>query len=165
MKNLSVVLLFGFLLAMGCTSKPKPEGPLDYSRTFKAPYEMIWRATQQALLNYPMNINNMDTGQLQTLYITGKHRYKPPHLQDDFLPSGYQYRLNINIIRGADRSRVVLSKEARLQRDFFSPPEDLSTDGFEEKMLLYRIRREILIEMLLKREMEKQNPNQATEPV
>ncbi len=150
-------MIFGLLVA--CSSKEKSEGKLDYSRTFKAPYEMVWRATQQALLNYPMNINNMDTGQLQTLYITGKHRYQPPHMQDAILPSGYQYRLNINIVRGEKRSRVVISKEARLQRDFFSAPEEQYSDGYEEKMLLYRIRREILIEQIMKREMEKQNPN------
>ena len=104
MKPTSLLLISAFIFSLGCSSKEKVETELDYSRTFRAPYEMVWRATQQALLNYPMNINNMDTGQLQTLYITGKHRYKPPHKMDQVLPSGFQYRLNVNIIRGEERS-------------------------------------------------------------
>jgi hypothetical protein len=152
--TLSLWLLSSVLLS--CASKEKPVGPIDFSKTFQAPYEMVWRATQQALLNYPMNINNMDTGQLQTLYITGKHRYIPPHEGNKTLPSGYQYRININIIKGEKRSRVTLSKEVRMQRDFFTPPEELVSDGYEEKMLLYRIRRELIIERILQRQMEKQ---------
>ena len=141
---------FLFILAACSSTEETRDTRLDYSRTFKAPYEMVWRATQQALLNYPMNINNMDTGQLQTLFITGKHRFKPPHQEKKILPSGFQYRLNINIIRGESQSRVIISKEARLQKDFFSEPKELATDGYEEKVLLYRIKREVLIEKLLK---------------
>ena len=150
-------ILLMFLSLTACSSSSKKERALDYSRTFDAPYETVWRATQQAMLNYPMNINNMDTGQLQTLYITGKHRFKPPHKEQDVLPSGYQYRLNINIIRDEKRSRVILSKEARLQKDFFSDPREIFSDGFEEKSLMYRIKREIYIEKLLKKAMEKKS--------
>jgi outer membrane lipopolysaccharide assembly protein LptE/RlpB len=151
-KPLSLILFV--LLLGGCATQEKPEADREYSKSFRVPYESIWRATQQALLNYPMNINNMDTGQLQTLYITGKHRYRAPHSDKNPLPSGYQYRLNVNIIRGEEISRVVINKEVRLQKDFFSDPKELATDGYEEKMLLYRIKRELLIEKLLKRRME-----------
>lgn len=155
MRMFAGLLLVVCLYGTGCTTKPVHQGQLDYSRRFKAPYEMVWRATQQALLNYPMNINNMDTGQLQTLFITGKHRYKAPHQVDKILPSGYQYRLNINIVRGEQVSRVIITKEARLQKDFFSDPEELASDGYEEKMLLYRIKREILLEKLMQKQMNK----------
>lgn len=155
MKPLKLLVCLVLFLA-ACASQPdKKTGAHEYSRVFKAPYEALWRATQQALLNYPMNINNMDTGQLQTLYITGKHRYKAPHLKHKHLPSGYQYRLNISIIKGEQRSKVIVAKEARLQKDFFSEPQELHSDGFEEKAILYRIRREILIERMLKRQMSK----------
>ena len=110
-------------------------------------------------MNYPMNINNMDTGQLQTLYITGKHRYQAPHQAKKVLPSGFQYRLNINIIKGERISRVIISKEVRLQKDFFSDPKELTSDGFEEKMLLYRIKREVVLERLIKKQMDKAQGN------
>jgi outer membrane lipopolysaccharide assembly protein LptE/RlpB len=144
-----------FWFVTACSTTPDPPESLDYSRTFRVPYETLWRATQQALLNYPMNINNMDTGHLQTLYITGKHRFQPPHKKDETLPSGYQYRLNVNIIKGEKASRLVILKEVRLQKDFFSDPQELVSDGFEEKALIYRIKREIIIEKILKKQMDK----------
>lgn len=164
MKTLSLPLILSSFLFLGAcaTNEEIKTEKTDYSRVFRAPYETVWRATQQALLNYPMNINNMDTGQLQTLYITGKHRYKAPHKKRKPYPSGYQYRLNINIVKGKNASKVVISKNVRLQKDFFSDPDELGTDGFEEKALLYRIRREILIENMLKKQMEK-SQNQKSE--
>lgn len=146
--------LFIALLLSACSSTPQTSLETEYSRVYDAPFELVWRATQQALLNYPMNINNMDTGYLQTLYITGKHRYKAPHKENELLPSGFQYRLNINIQKGDERSKVIVAKESRLQVDFFSKPRELKTDGFEEKVILYRIKREITIEKLLKHNME-----------
>lgn len=154
----TLYLGFSFLIS-ACSTTEKTQN--DYSRTFNVPYETVWRATQQAMLNYPMNINNMDTGTLQTLYITGKHRYQAPHLEQDFLPSGYQYRININLVQGEKATRVVISKEVRLQKDFFSEPVDMISDGFEEKSLVYRIRREIQIENLLRKMMEKKQKPQA----
>jgi outer membrane lipopolysaccharide assembly protein LptE/RlpB len=153
------VLFLSFMLCLcHCASRSQKDLPQDYSRVFNASYESIWRATQQALLNYPMNINNMDTGNLQTLFITGKHRYIAPHESKKILPSGFQYRLNINIIKGEKRCKVIISKETRLQKDFFSDPQELMSDGYEEKALIYRIRRELIIENLLKKQMENATP-------
>lgn len=150
MKLLFRLTFVAFLTA--CSSTPEIVDT-EYSKVFNAPYDLVWRATQQALLNYPMNINNMDTGYLQTLFITGKHRYLAPHNREEILPSGYQYRLNINIERGGSRTKVLVAKEVRMQRDFFSDPSAKPSDGFEEKMILYRIKREITIEKILKKLM------------
>lgn len=158
MKSATLLILAIFLGA--CSSNSKSDDAIEYAKTFRAPYETVWRATQQALLNYPMNINNMDTGQLQTLYITGKHRFKPPHKETSVLPSGYQYRINLSIIRGEVASKVIIAKEVRLQKDFFSAPKELTSDGLEEKAIFYRIKREIFIEKLLQRQMEKQQKDQ-----
>ena len=148
--GLALILLF-----TSCSSKQKEKAPSDYSKSFRVPYETLWRATQQAMLNYPMNINNMDTGQLQTLFITGKHRYKPPHQKRSTFPSGYQYQINIQIIKGEKSSKLIVAKNVRLQKDFFSNPKELVSDGYEEKMILYRIKRELIIESVLKKQIEK----------
>ena len=138
------------VFVVACISDPKKESNVDYSRTFKAPYADVWRAIQQTLLNYPMNVNNMEIGHLQTLYITGQQRYQPPHKKRKDLPNGYQYRLDIHLIKGKKKTKVIVSKKARLQKDFFSKPKELGSDGFEEKAFLYRVQRELLIEKMLK---------------
>jgi hypothetical protein len=149
----NLILIIPLLLVCACATTPDEPLEKEYSRVFNAPFEVVWRATQQALLNYPMNINNMDTGYLQTLFITGKHRYKAPHKESEILPSGYQYRLNVYIEKGESRTKVLINKEVRLQKDFFLEPVPQPSDGFEEKMVLYRIKREIAIEQLLKKVM------------
>lgn len=159
--RISFLLLLS-LVQMACSSTPKPIGETEYSRVFNAPFDVVWRATQQAMLNYPMNINNMDTGFLQTLYITGKHRYQAPHQEKETLPSGYQYRLNVNIQKGEERTKVSIAKEVRIQVDFFSDPKDGTSDGYEEKVLLYRILREIAIEKVLKKNMPAPVPSPGT---
>ena len=150
---LSLIALF----SSSCSSKKKDSNePQEFSRVYKANFDTVWRGTQQALLNYPMNINNMDTGYLQTLFITGKHRYKAPHNKRVKLPTGYQYRINIKILPSDNdrKTRVSITKDVRMQRDFFSDPKDLTTDGYEEKSLLYRIGREIKVEKILKKAHE-----------
>ena len=139
------------VLMVGCISNPKKNLNVDYTKTFKASYTDVWRAIQQTLLNYPMNINNMEIGHLQTLYITGQQRYKPPHKKKKTLPTGYQYRLDIHLVKGKKKTKVIVSKKVRLQKDFFSKPKELSSDGFEEKAFLYRVQRELLIERMLKK--------------
>ena len=153
-------LFFPFLLAALLTScvSTGPKESKEYSKVFNTNFDTLWRATQQALLNYPMNVNNMEAGFLQTLFITGKNQYIAPHLKGQKIyPSGYEYRLNINIIKGKKRSKISILKEAHLKKDFFSEPIDLDSDGFEEKLLIYRISREIKIENLLKKAHEKTN--------
>ena len=150
-----ITLLTIVISLNACASKNEVDDSKEYSKVFNTSFDTLWRATQQALLNYPMNVNNMEAGFLQTLYITGKNRFTAPHLKGKRLPSGYQYRLNINIIKGKKRSKISILKETRLQKDFFSAPEELASDGYEEKLLIYRISREIKIENLLKKAHEK----------
>ena len=144
------------LLTTHCASSQNRESTADYTKIFRISYERVWRATQQTMLNYPMNVNNMETGHLQTLYITGKHRYKAPHKKEKILPSGYQYRLDIQLLKGRKRTKIIISKQVRMQKNFFSDPEERQSDGFEEKALLYRIQRELFIEKLLKKQAQRE---------
>ncbi len=144
------------IILTACVSNSTYESNVDYTKTFKVPYTDVWRAIQQTLLNYPMNINNMETGHIRTLYITGKQRYQPPHQEKNTpLPPGYQYRLDVHLLKGKKKTRVIVSKTARLQKDFFSDPKEMNSDGFEEKALLYRIQRELFIEKTLKKKKRK----------
>ena len=158
MRIIICLLLASIQISCSSSKKSTENGEQqEFDSIYSASFDTVWRATQQALFNYPMNVNNMDTGYLQTLYITGKHRFRAPHKKRQKLPSGYQYRINVKILPSDNdkRTRVSITKEVRMQRDFFSAPKDLESDGFEEKSLLYRISREIKVEKVLKRAHEK----------
>lgn len=124
-----------------------------YSRVYFTNYESVWRAAQLAL-KYPIAINNMDNGLLETDWIRALEGFNPPGASK--VPSsGIRYKISINMVKGRvngrESVRVNLRKNLERQRDFFSDPEPLLSDGLEEQVILYRIERELVIQDALRR--------------
>lgn len=132
--------------------KVDPSAPPP-SQEFTATYESVWRAAQISL-RYPIAINNMDTGQLETDWIRALEGFMAPD-QKKPPSSGIRYKLNLSLVRGKRGNRpsvrVVVRKKMERQRDFFSDPENLVSDGLEEKVILYRIERELILQEGLKK--------------
>jgi len=153
--------------ATGCAlfeekAGPKPVlGPQE--KVFYAEFDDVWRATQLALqspTSYPLRVNNMDTGILETEMIKGSQTWTAPNATQP--PSGgLAYRLVVRVIKGNVGNRhahkVIVLKDGQMQRDFFSDPEPTPSDGLEEKVILYRIDRELQIDRALKRANKRQN--------
>lgn len=122
-------------------------------KIFFYPYEAVWRATQLAQ-RYPIAVNNMDNGVLETEWVRGPDGFvAAPEIKQ---PSqGVRYKLIFNLVKGKisgkESVRLSIIKRIEKLRDFFSDPEDLESDGMEEKVLFYRIERELLIEEGLKK--------------
>lgn len=119
---------------------------------FYESYEKVWRAAQFALSGYPLAVNNIDTGKLETDEIKGFDIWKPPHEKKE-PGSGMRSRIDILVSKGRAKGRpsvrVRIDKKIEVQKDFFSDVESLQSDGFEEKVILYRIQRELAIERAL----------------
>ena len=159
-----LIAVFAFtsiLFLSGCAlfeerAGPKPAlGPQE--RVYYFPIEDVWRATLMALQspnNYPLRVNNMDTGLIETDRLKGSEAWQAPHITVPYA-SGYSSRLIIRVIKGSLGRRpaikVNIRKDAKVQRDFFSEPETVISDGLEEKVILYRIDREIQVERALRR--------------
>lgn len=129
---------------------PKPlTTKTSFERVYPAEYEKVWRALQLAVQKYPIRINDIDRGILETDLIKGDKLYSPPHLPPQNF-AGKQYQLLFRVLKGRIEKRpaikVVILKKAERKRDFFSENEPLQSDGIEENVLLYRIGREIEIE-------------------
>lgn len=129
-------------------------------RVFAFPYESVWRATQLAL-KYPIAVNNMDNGLLETDWIKAADGFISPTATKE--PSaGIRYKLSLALTKGKldgrESVRITIIKKIEKQRDFFSAAETLSTDGLEEKVLFYRIERELLVEEGLKKAAKMQKP-------
>ena len=135
-------------------SKPKA----SFDQVFPAEYEKVWRALQLSVQKYPIRINDIDRGVLETDFIRGAKSYSPPHLPPQNF-SGRQYQLLFRVLKGKIEGRpaikVVIVKKMERKRDFFSENEELKSDGLEEKTILYRIAREIEID----RAITKKNSN------
>ncbi|MGE0763725.1 MAG: hypothetical protein AB7N80_10645 [Bdellovibrionales bacterium] len=155
------------MFSLGCAvfedrAGPKPVG-LPQEKVFHGSFDDVWRAMQLALqgpTSYPLRINNMDTGVIETEQVKGSMVWSPPNVEQ---PSGggYSYRLIMRVIKGAVSGRqaykVTVQKVSQIQRDFFAEPEPISSDGLEEKVILYRVDREMQIDRALRRLNKKQN--------
>lgn len=122
-------------------------------RIYFAPYEAVWRAAQVAL-KYPIAMNNMDNGILETDWIRALDGFVPPGKAKT--PSaGMRYRIQLTLVKGRVNQResvkVTIRKMIQKQTDFFADPDTLQTDSLEEKIILYRIERELIIFDALKK--------------
>jgi hypothetical protein len=149
------ILLFISWTITGCAlqeTAPTQVGPRQ--RVYYSAFDNVWRSTQIALQDYPIKINNIDRGVLETEIIKGYDVWTPPH-KPNAKSGGFRYKLVIRVIKGRTRGRdaikVTIFKRMSVQRDFFSPEKSLSSDGLEEESILYRIQRELKIDRALKR--------------
>ena len=148
--SLSGCALFG--------DKKAPNVPMR-EKVFNVPYEDVERAVKQAMIRYPAKVDNPDAGIYETDWVKDETRFRPAHMKSDY-SEGFQYRILVRMVRGKTKgaaTKVTISKQAVLNRDFFAEPEPRPSDGLEEDVILYRIGRELQIERALKKFQEKQN--------
>lgn len=125
----------------------------SYHKVFPYNYESVWRAAQLTL-KYPIAVNNMENGVLETEWVRGIDGFLAPGASRE--PSaGIRYKISLMLVKGKldgkQSVRMTIAKKMERQKDFFSDVDTLVSDGLEEKVLFYRIEREILIEEALKK--------------
>jgi len=161
--GLGICLTLISLVGVGCSSPPvKPpsleqgidkDGQSYYTRVIYYPFELVWRAAQLSV-KYPISVNNMDNGLLETEWIKSLDGFSSP-LETTRPTAGYRYKLAVNMVKGKVDSRpsvrVTIRKKIERQKDFFSDTENINSDGLEEKVILYRIEREIIIDEAIKK--------------
>lgn len=122
-----------------------------HDRTYTASAESVWKAAQKSL-KYPIAIDNMENGILETDWIKGEDAFVPAH-ETKQPSSGVRSKITVRVLRGKkqgkDATRVTVTKQIERQRDFFDDGEGLETDGWEERIILYRIERELAIDRAL----------------
>lgn len=157
-----LVIFLSFSFVSGCALFRENSGPTPSftprDQFFFSNYDNVWRMAQIAMQAYPMRINNMDSGIIETESIRGYKVWTPPFKTE--LPSGgLSYYINIHIVKGMidgrEAIKVSVSKNTEITQDFFSEPKKLPSDGLEEKAILYRIGRELQIEKALEKALKK----------
>lgn len=157
-----------FLLSIFCitlsacstvtTNSQKQIRKNSFQKVYFASYDNVWRAAQLSL-KYPLAQNNMDHGILETEWIKGFDGFKPPHQKLKDL-SGVKYKITLTLVKGGIEEkgavRVNINKQIEKNKNFFAESEQVQTDGLEEKVIFYRIERELLIEDALKKAFEKE---------
>ncbi len=165
------LLFISTWLLLSCAAAPVPNASqksktkLSNLKVFYASYDNVWRAAQLAL-KYPVSVNNMDNGILETDFIKADDGFVSPE-EIKVLSSGIRYKITMILARGKvdarDSVRVTINKVIEKKRDFFADPEILSSDGLEEKVLFYRMERELTIDEALKRAAKTPNNQKSNE--
>ncbi len=156
----STVLISSLLvLSGGCATKVENSEDVVKKQTkqkvYLAAYDEVWRAAHTAL-KYPIVNENQDTGVIETDYIKAQDGFMPP---DQLAPSsGLRYKIVMVFAKGKSQGqesvRLTIDKKVEKLRDFFSEAEAFTSDGLEEKVLFYRIERELLISKGLRKASE-----------
>jgi hypothetical protein len=124
------------------------DGQSYYGKVFPFSYEDVWRAAQLSV-KYPIAVNNMDNGVLETDWVKAIDGYSSP-VSTKSPTGGNRYKIILNMVKGKTDGhmsvRVTVRKRIEKQNDFFSDVESLNSDGLEEEVILYRIEREIIID-------------------
>lgn len=152
-------LLAFLMLTTSCTLFDKPEDPKEMvlkksikQKVFYSNYENVWRSLHQ-VIRYPIAAENQDTGIIETEFIKAVDGFLAPEMVKAPSP-GLRYKLIFTVARGKfnnrDATRVTLDKRIEILRDFFSEPEVVPSDGLEEKVIFYRIDRELVISEAMK---------------
>lgn len=132
------------------TSPVKKVAP---QKVFYANPDLVWRAAH-TVLRYTIANENQETGYLETEHIKSADGWLPPEATKK-PSSGSRYKIIMTFVKGKvegrESTRVTIEKKMEVVRDFFSEPEQVNSDGLEEKVLFYRMERELVINEALKK--------------
>lgn len=124
----------------------------SYSSYFKEDYDLVWKSLLIALSSYPLEVNEQETGRIKTALIEGGRIWEPygKVLRDR---EQYQIFVQAHKIRHQGRNLIKVSLEKKIiyKGDFITEDKTLESDGIEEAVLLYRIKREAKIDALIEK--------------
>ena len=110
--------------------------------------QAVWRATLIAMSFYPLETTNYDQGLIKTKSLTEGDSWKPVYRPTD---SEHIYTIDVNVFDYGRGTRVSIDKKLKKKANFDRNEVALKTQGVEEDLLLYRIKRELLIDRLIKK--------------
>lgn len=157
---MKLILIALFLVISSCSLFEKkiesPDQILDrvsHQKIFYAPYDDVWKAAH-ASVKYTIASENQDFGVIETDFVKAIDGWLPPFLAKPENP-GSRYKLVLNFARGNTNGkqsvRVNIDKKIEVFRSVISDVDTISSDGLEEKMLFYRMEREIVIGQALRK--------------
>lgn len=141
-------LLLFYLFLPGCVHETLSTEHYAYSKVYYAPFQTVYAATKLALAKYPVIKDDPKDGVVETDLISPGKAWRAP-IQGAGPISTYRYKIRVHIIRGSFYNRpsvkVTVFKHIEQKQDFFSEPFLIPSTGVEERIILYRVDREVKI--------------------
>ena len=125
-------------------------------KIFFANYDQVWKAAH-ATLKYTIATENQDFGIIETDYIKSVDGYMAPYQNKPELP-GSRYKIILNFAKGQsggrESTRVTIEKKIEVFKNVISDIQTVPSDGLEERIIFYRMERELIIAAALKKAAE-----------
>lgn len=155
-----VIVLLLALTATGCASGTKEllgrDTELTFTRIFRTDFETAWQGALEALKRNRFEITDRESGFIQTKWTDNtaeRNLVDSFGSADSYLKA--QYRLKVTVRRGfyegSPSAKVTVLREQLVERDVLEGWRPVATDAIEEKTLLYRMGRIIIIRTRLAR--------------
>ncbi len=148
-----LLVFVGLLLFMsGCSSTPtETTHQISNTQVYRNNFNNVWRAAQIALQNYPVKINNSEKGVIETEFIKEGDVWAHPTRSSS---TSKRYQLKLRAVKGVIQSKpaikiIILKKVKHFKNFVEGSTESLSVDHLEESTILYRIKRELIIDLAL----------------
>jgi len=142
--SLSVFVIFGALLT-GPSAFAKV-----YTKVLPVSYDKVWKGTLIAMTKYPLEKNDKTSGEIKTSSIESGEifqTYKANPKPNEF------YTLEISLekrtLKGQKVTLVTVEKKPVIKGDFMKQDRIVESNGIEENVLLYRIKREVSIDRVV----------------
>jgi hypothetical protein len=157
LQKIGLALGFGFTAYTSAQTPPRPL-ELPFSQIFEATFDTVWEATLSVMDIYSIFSTNREAGTIVTDWTEDRtnrglydHPDTAPYLEQ--VRSKIRIKLSKGLITqtGKPATRVQVVKELQLYKNFVLDWERISSDQFEEKVLLYRIGQRLKISEALKR--------------
>ena len=144
----------------GCLSINK----VTQQQMFSAPYEIVWQSVLLTMKDYPLIVEDIESGEIETGMIQGYTIWQPPQGMIPYQNKRkYKIKIFLEKIKKDSQSsiKVHIIKDERVDKDFIEHSTPVVSSGLEEDLILYRIKREILLEQ---KKIEMQSRKKSQEP-
>src|SRR5438094_10623510 len=118
--KLAVVLFLGWNL-VGCSEAPTKDPPIKEpeARVFPESYEKVWRSVQLAMKLYPIRVDSLESGILETDFVKDDKVFSDPNYPQS--RRGFRYKVVVRVVRGSlggkGATKVTVIKNGEIQTD------------------------------------------------
>ena len=133
------------------------------SKVFYTDYDKVWKALMLTMESYSVEEEDQEKGFLRTARRGGNKLWTPPFPEERSLSGTRSDVIVVYLTRGQKDSvpgvRVSVLKKSSVRKGFLTEAERVPSHGLEEKVILYRILREIEIEEFIMKQHKQKTPS------
>ncbi len=153
--RLKAFALILYFFAISCASTELKQKKEETFKVFNVDYHSLFVASQKALSHYKFKVLSLkgkiietDIYKFNEVWTLHHNLLKPLHY-------GLYYKIQLEFISLNKNQSAVKVTKAITKKDNFSKPQNIESDYIEEKLIIYRIKRELLLEKIREKFIKK----------